>query len=63
MRWFVHSKPVLIVHCLDPLLDKLKRGEEDGVYDAGSAHRDPETSIHVTLEELNLRRGFDCLSF
>lgn len=31
-------KPPLAFHGLDVFLDKLKRGEEDGVDDTGAAH-------------------------
>lgn len=56
-------EPALFIHLLYALLDQLKRGEEDGVDDAGSAHRDPETSVHVSLEEFDFRRRLNSFSF
>jgi hypothetical protein len=52
-----------MVNGLDALLNELKRREEYGVDHAGSAHRDPKATVHVTLEELNLRCWFDLLPF
>lgn len=43
----------------DVLLDKLKRGEKDGIDDAGPAHRHGQAAVHVALEKGNLGGGLD----
>lgn len=47
---------------LDVLLDKLKRGKENGIHQTRAAHGDCQAAIHVALEKGDFRGCFDFLA-
>src|SRR3569833_2305504 len=55
----LHDRPVsvrLVVESVDACFEELVARKEDGVDGTGPAHTDPQPSVHVALEELDLDR-------